>query len=451
MEPRKYRLDGTKPKDIIYEGDGAYGVMRKEMSRKVYDMAKKYGVEIPYHVYIDKKNSINDFKLSDKEREYAPKNPSLAPKIMTDNLRKYIDNLKPRLIELTTPLKRKDVKINFNDDEFKEPENVNPEELNDDGINLKPIKSNGKVHKATHHYGITLANKPMTYKGKKVSYEEALEHMKKCDKYYDKINEFREKQCKIYIENPKRVKEYIKEYEQAISSSYGSKEFKKQKLTKLNEKFKDLINEGFEYFGLTRDNKFIPPRSHRFLKPIDLDDDPEPDENLEIERFTTSNPLPKRNAEYFDNVIKDYMGIFSISRNELDKSIQTIKMYLGDRDKYTTAEVRDFVNRSKDITNIYVITVVRRLNKQSELNPLSDKERTTLQGLYNKFNIASIQSIGKNVKYKQNVLFHLLKKIGKKADMNDFYFQKTESIKKTDEEIKKVFNSLGWEFNPIPT
>ena len=146
-----------------------------------------------------------------------------------------------------------------------------------------------------------------------------------------------------------------------------------------------------------------------------------------------------------------YMGISNISRNKLDKSIQTIEKYLGDRDKYTTAEVRDFVNRSKDITNKYVNTIVRRLNKQSELNPLSDKERVTLQGLYNIFNIASIQSIGKNVKYKQNVLFHLLRKIGKKPDMNDFYFQKTKSVKKTDEEIKKVFDSLGWEFSPTPT
>ena len=232
MEPRKYRLDGTKPKDIIYEGDGTYGVMRKEMSRKVYDMAKKYGVEIPYHVYIDETNSINDFKLSDKEREYALKNPSLAPKIITENLRKYIENLKPRLIELTTPLKRKDVKINFNNDEFEEPENVDPEESDKDemeitfkvgknGIKLKSIKSSGKVHKSTHHYGITLTNRPMLYKGKRVSFEETLKHMKERDDYHDKIyksnkeikneiKEFREKQHKIYIKNPKRVKEYKK-------------------------------------------------------------------------------------------------------------------------------------------------------------------------------------------------------------------------------------------------
>ena len=78
------------------------------------------------------------------------------------------------------------------------------------------------------------------------------------------------------------------------------------------------------------------------------------------------------------------------------------------------------------------------------------KKEQKLKNLYSAFNKSSIEVLGKSVKYKQNVLFHLLRKIGKEPDMNYFYLQSSESVKKTDEEIKKVFDKLEWEFRPIP-
>ena len=64
-------------------------------------------------------------------------------------------------------------------------------------------------------------------------------------------------------------------------------------------------------------------------------------------------------------------------------------------------------------------------------------------------NRKSTEVLGKNVKYKQNILFQLLRKIGKEPDMNDFYFQHSESVKKTNKEIKEVFDKFGWEFDPM--
>ena len=175
-----------------------------------------------------------------------------------------------------------------------------------------------------------------------------------------------------------------------------------------------------------------------------------PDESLTIERYNT-HPAPKRNVikEYFDNVIKEYMGIAKVNKNKQDKSIETIKKYLGNRDKYTTSEVREFVNQSRDIPKKLVNTIVRTLNGKSELNPLSDRERELLWDLHREFNIKSSQVLRNNVKYKQNILFHLLQKIGKEPDMNDFSLLGSESVKKTDEEIKKLFDKLGSEFTPI--
>ena len=120
-----------------------------------------------------------------------------------------------------------------------------------------------------------------------------------------------------------------------------------------------------------------------------------------------------------------------------------------DKEEHTTSEVREFANRSKDIPNKLVNTLVRILSGKDETNLLNYEEEEKLKNLYTAFNKRSIEVLGNNVKYKQNVLFHLLRKIGKEPDMKYFYLQSSESVKKRDEEIKKVFDKLGWEFRPM--
>ena len=66
-----------------------------------------------------------------------------------------------------------------------------------------------------------------------------------------------------------------------------------------------------------------------------------------------------------------------------------------------------------------------------------------LKSLYGTFDIVSNEVLGKSVKYKQNVLFHFLRKIGKEPNIEDFYIKGSESTKRLDEEIGKVFARLG--------
>ena len=84
------------------------------------------------------------------------------------------------------------------------------------------------------------------------------------------------------------------------------------------------------------------------------------------------------------------------------------------------SEVREFINRSKDIPNKLVNTLVRILSGEKDTDFLDYDEEQKLKNLYSAFNKSSIEVLGKSVKYKQNVLFHLLKKIGKKPDKYDF-------------------------------
>ena len=70
------------------------------------------------------------------------------------------------------------------------------------------------------------------------------------------------------------------------------------------------------------------------------------DDSLEIERFSTSNPAPKRNVQkdYFNKVIKEYIGKADVKKDKLGKCIAIIRKYLGDKEEYTTSEVREFAN-----------------------------------------------------------------------------------------------------------
>ena len=62
---------------------------------------------------------------------------------------------------------------------------------------------------------------------------------------------------------------------------------------------------------------------------------------------------------------------------------------------------------------------------------------------------ASITLLGKMVRCRTNVLYRLLKKIGKESNVDLFSFMKGASHQQTEEEIKFVFEHLGWNYSPI--
>ena len=53
------------------------------------------------------------------------------------------------------------------------------------------------------------------------------------------------------------------------------------------------------------------------------------------------------------------------------------------------------------------------------------------------------------VRCRSNVLYHLLKKIGKEPNADLFPFMKGNSHQQTEEEIKFVFEHLGWNYSLI--
>ena len=62
----------------------------------------------------------------------------------------------------------------------------------------------------------------------------------------------------------------------------------------------------------------------------------------------------------------------------------------------------------------------------------------------------SIELLGKIVRRRTNVLYHVLKKIGKEPNADLFQFMKGPSHQQPEEEIKFAFDHPGWDYSLVP-
>ena len=68
---------------------------------------------------------------------------------------------------------------------------------------------------------------------------------------------------------------------------------------------------------------------------------------------------------------------------------------------------------------------------------------------YDTFCNESIKLLGKMVRCRTNVLYHLLDKIGKEPNADLFQFMKGPGHQRIEEEIELVFKNLGWDYSLI--
>ena len=96
------------------------------------------------------------------------------------------------------------------------------------------------------------------------------------------------------------------------------------------------------------------------------------------------------------------------------------------------------------------ISVFCQLTGRLPQEGIEFKEEDFIIHFYDTFVAASIKLLGKMVRCRTNVLHHLLKKIGKEPNADLFPFMKGVSHQRTEEEIKFVFEHLGWSYSPVP-
>ena len=155
---------------------------------------------------------------------------------------------------------------------------------------------------------------------------------------------------------------------------------------------------------------------------------------------------PYKKLDYFKKIIRAYQG----RDEDAVKYAKKVKA-LTDKplDKIKLGHVRLPMAKVKcprklDISVFYQLT--RRLPHE-DLN--HDDERFLIH-FYDTFCNESIKLLGKVVRCRTNVLYHLLKKIGKEPNADLFQFMKGAIHQRTEEEIEFVFEHLGWDYSPMP-
>ena len=167
-----------------------------------------------------------------------------------------------------------------------------------------------------------------------------------------------------------------------------------------------------------------------------------------LEEYSSGCPIDRRYSQlnYFKKTIKAYQGRDSDAVKYVEKIKELIDKPV---DELKLEDVRAIRKKVKfpcklDISVFYQLT--GRLLHEG----IAFKEEDFIIHFYDTFMEASIKLLGKTVRCRTNVLYHLLKKIGKDPSTDLFLFMKEASHQRTEEEIKFVFEHLGWSYSPVP-
>ena len=227
-------------------------------------------------------------------------------------------------------------------------------------------------------------------------------------------------------------------------ASVDSRPRKLEKLYQRSEKNKDLGVTITKFGTLNPVNYPKYPHELEIIEQGDYDDEIE---NVFYDSPTDSslpsNYKPSNHNKYFRKTIKMYQGHLNVK----DELIETIRVSLGPR-RYTVNKVKDKIGElkfTKDLAN----SIVRNLNGDPDYKHLTEFQLASLLKYYEEFKINIDKALGKQVKYKSNVLFHLLRLIGYKPDPDDFPLNSRVSNERTESEIETVFNFMGWNYKPM--
>ena len=154
---------------------------------------------------------------------------------------------------------------------------------------------------------------------------------------------------------------------------------------------------------------------------------------------------PYNQLDYFRQLIKAYNGYDSDAAKYAKKVKALIDKPLNEIE---LEHVRLAMKKVKcpcklDISVFYQLT--RRLPHEE----LEYDDERSITHLYDTFCNESIKLLGKTVRCRVNVLYHLLAKIGKEPNEDLFQFMKGASHQRTEEDVKFVFEHLGCSYSPI--
>ena len=150
---------------------------------------------------------------------------------------------------------------------------------------------------------------------------------------------------------------------------------------------------------------------------------------------------PCNQLDYFKKIIRAYQG-------RDDNAVKYVKKVKELIDKLESGHVRLAMAKVKCPRKLD-ISVFYQLTRSLPHEDLDYNDERFLIHFYDTFCNESIKLLGKMVRCRTNVLYHLLDKIGKGPNADLFQFMKGPSHQRTEEEIELVFKNLGWDYSQI--
>ena len=155
---------------------------------------------------------------------------------------------------------------------------------------------------------------------------------------------------------------------------------------------------------------------------------------------------PSNQLDYFKKIIRAYQGRDEDAVKYVKKVKELIDKPLDEM--IELGHVRLAMAKLKCPCKLD-ISVFYQLTGRLPYEDLNYDDEKLLIHFYDTFYNESIKLLGRTVRCRVNVLYHLLAKIGKPPNAVLFQFMKGDSHQRTEEEIKFVFEHLGWDYSPI--
>ena len=159
----------------------------------------------------------------------------------------------------------------------------------------------------------------------------------------------------------------------------------------------------------------------------------------------TAGCKPCNQLDYFKQIIRAYQG----RDEDAVKYVKKIKELIDKPlDGLELGHVRLAMAKVKCSCKLDV-SVFYQLTRKLPHEGLDYVDEGFLIHFYDTFCNKSIKLLGKMVRCRTNVLYHLLAKIGKEPNADLFQFMKGPSHQRTEEEIELVFKNLVWDYSLI--
>ena len=160
----------------------------------------------------------------------------------------------------------------------------------------------------------------------------------------------------------------------------------------------------------------------------------------DVPLYPISRSKPYDQLGCFKRTVRSYQGL----DEDADKYVEKVKAIIGDEGPFELERVRQAMVEIKcpkklDISLFYRLNG-RLPHEDLDYDYALDYEvEKVLIYLYNTFYNESIRLLGRVAGCRTNILYHLLKKIGKEPNTDHFQLMKEANHQRTEEEIEFIF------------